>query len=412
MDNAVWWHEFRDPILDALITRAMRGSPDLAAAQARTTAALATAQTIPGALTTNASGSALANGGNSYSYDATVSATTGFDILFDPGRGREAARRGAQANARQAMAEAAGARLYLIGTVTEAYLTLRHDQRRLALARAESGRQRQTLELARTLAKAGESTKIETVRSEARLASLDAARPQLDAAVTKGILQLSVLVGDAPGALPPDLAAGLKASAAQPRARLSPDPGIPADLIRNRPDLQAAEARYDSARAALGQARAAFFPQLTLSGTIEVGRTIGGTSSGGYSLVSIGPSLRLPALQQAPDRARATAAEASVVAAYADWTAAVLKALYEVETALVDYRSTAKAESAADRAVTLHAKARSLTRDAASAGEATLSDLIAVEDGLSSAETGLTAAKLARAVAFARLNQRLGAGAR
>ncbi|MFN4128203.1 MAG: TolC family protein [Paracoccaceae bacterium] len=412
MDNALWWRDFRDPTLDALIARSLRGSPDLAATQARAAAALATAQSIPGALSVTGSGSALATGGNGAAGNGTLSANAGFDLLFDPGRGREATRRGAKAGARQAIAEASGARLFLIGTVTETYLALRHDQRRLALSQSEAGRQRQTLELARTLAKVGEGTQIETVRSQARLASLDAARPQLEAAVAKGILQLSVLVGDAPGALPPDLTASLRSVGAQPRARLSPDPGIPADLIRNRPDLQVAEARYDAARAALGQARAAFFPQLSLSGTIEAGRTLGASGIGGRGLVSVGPSLRLPSLPQGPAQARADAAEAGVVAAHADWTAAVLKALNEVEAALIDYQTTAKAEAAADRAVGLHAKARSLTRAATAAGEATLSDLIAVEDALSNAESALASTRLSRALAFARLNQRLGAGAR
>ncbi|MDO9640869.1 MAG: TolC family protein [Pseudotabrizicola sp.] len=410
MDNALWWHEFRDPTLDALIARSLRGSPDLAAAQARATAALATARSIPGALSVTGGGSALATGGNGAAGNGTLSADAGIDLLFDPGRGRDAARRGAQAGARQALAEAAGARLFLIGRLTETYLSLRHDQRRLALSQTEAGRQRQTLEMARTLAQAGEGTQIETLRSQARLASLDAARPQLEAAVAKGILQLSVLAGDAPGALPPDLTASLRSLGAQPRARLAPDPGIPADLIRNRPDLQVAEARYDAARAALGQARAAFFPQLSLSGTIEAGRTLGAPGTGGRGLVSVGPSLRLPSLPQGPARARADAAEAQVVAAHADWTAAVLGALYEVEAALVDYQTAAKAEAAADRAVGLHAKARSLTREATAAGEATLSDLIAVEDALSNAESAFASARLSRALAFARLNQRLGAG--
>lgn len=412
MDNALWWHEFRDPTLDALIARSLRASPDLAAAQARATAALATARSTPGALSMTGEGSALATGGNGAAGSGTVSANTGFDLLFDPGRGREAARRGAKAGARQALAEAAGAQLFLIGTVTETYLSLRHDQRRLALSQTEAGRQRQTLDLARTLVRAGEGTQIESVRSEARLASLDAARPQLEAAVAKGIIQLSVLVGDAPGALPPDLTASLRSLGAQPRARLAPDPGIPADLIRNRPDLQVAEARYDAARAALGQARAAFFPQLSLSGTIEAGRTLGAPGTAGRGLVSVGPSLRLPSLPQGPARARTDAAEAQVVAAHADWTAAVLRALYDVEAALVDYQTSAKAEAAADRAVGLHARARSLTREATAAGEATLSDLIAVEDALSNAESALASARLSRALAFARLNQRLGAGGR
>jgi outer membrane protein, multidrug efflux system len=192
---------------------------------------------------------------------------------------------------------------------------------------------------------------------------------------------------------------------------MAPDPGIPADLIRNRPDIRAAEARYDAARAALGQARAALYPSLSLSGTIEAERTTQGAASSSGSLLSLGPSLRLPALPQGPARASISAAESRVAAAHADWTSAVLTALYEVEAALIDYRAAVRAEAAAERAVTLHAQARRLMRDATSAGEATLSDLISVEDALAAAETLQASAQLNRARSFALLNIRLGAGA-
>ncbi len=407
LDNAVWWQGLQDTTLDSLITRAVQANPDLAAARARVASALASAQAVPGAISTNGGGSVLATGRKS----GTVSADLGLDVLFDPGGSRRANRQAAQANAELAIAQGAGARLLLIGHVAETYLVLRHDQRRLALSRGEASRQRQTLEMTRSLAKLGESTRIESLRSEARLASLDAARPAIEAAIAKDIAQLSILVGDAPGNLPPDLQAHLQSAAAQPRARIAPDLGIPADLIRNRPDLQAAQARYDSARAGLGQARAAFYPQLSLSGTIEVGRGLGPNGAGPQTAVSVGPSLRLPALPQGPARAAATAAESEITAAYADWTSAVLKALYEVEAALIDYRSAARAEAASDHALSLHAQARKLMREAAALGEVTLSDLISVEDGLSNAESAQADARLARALAFARLNQRLGAGA-
>lgn len=407
LDNAVWWHGLQDATLDALITRALQANPDLAAAHARVAAALASTQSVPDAISAGGGGSTLATGRES----GSVLADIGLEVLFDLGGARRASRQSARANADLAIAQSAGARLLLIGQVAETYLTLRHDQRSLALSRGEASRQRQTLELARSLAKAGEGTRIDSLRSEARLASLEAARPALEAAVAKDIVQLSVLIGDAPGSLPPDLQAHLQASAPQPRARTAPDLGIPADLIRNRPDLQVAQARYDSARADLGQARAAFYPQLSLSGTIEVGRGLGPNGVGPQTDVSIGPSLRLPALPQGPARARATAAEAEITAAHADWTSAVLKALYEVEAALIDYRSAARAEASTDHALNLHAQTRKLIRTAAASGEATLGDLISVEDALSNAESAQADARLARALAFVRLNQRLGAGA-
>lgn len=411
MNNLVWWQDFRDPILNALIGRALTSNPDLAAAQARAKAAGQLAGTVAGPVNVTGGLGLKAKSGRLATEDSTQSADLGIEILFDPGRGREASRSLAAASAGEAAAQAAGARLFLLSEVSDAYLALRYDQRRLALAQADSARQRQTLALARKLEKGGETTKIETLRSQARIASLEAEMPSLEGAVASDVAKLALLAGDAPGALPADLASGLMKNTGQPRARMAPDPGIPADLIRNRPDIRAAEARYDAARAALGQARAALYPSLSLSGTIEAARNTRGAATSTGSLLSLGPNLRLPALPQGPARASISAADSRVEAAHADWTSAVLKALYEVETALIDYRAAVRSEAAADRAVNLHAQARRLMRDATSAGEATLSDLISVEDALASAETVQATAQLNRARSFALLNIRLGAGA-
>lgn len=409
LDDAQWWHGFRNAPLDGLIARALTGNPGLAAATARSRAAYAAAQAVPGALRASGGVDAKASGGSQASSNGSAGGDFTLEILFDPGRGREAERRAARASAGLAVAQAAGARLFLINEVTDAYLTLRHNQRRLALAQAGARRQRQTLELARSLADAGEGTRIEVLRSQAGLASRDAELPGIEASIGQSMARLAILAGDAPGRLPPNLQAALQASGAQPRATLAPDPGIPADLIRNRPDIQAAEASYDIAVAGLGQARAALYPRLSIAGTIEAQRSFG---NGGSSALSVGPSLRFPALPTGPAQANVTAATARVEAAYADWTQTVLQALYEVEAALLDYRAAARTETAADRAVALHKKSTALTRDAASAGEATLGDLITVEAALAQAETAQAEARLARAQAFARLNIRLGSGSR
>lgn len=408
MDNAVWWSGFADPVLDALVARGLQSNPDLAAAQARRTAAYSAARGVPGAITLSGGTSAVANGGSLATSDGRISAEVGLEVLFDPGRGRESTRRAARAEAGLAEAQAAGARLLIIEDIVQSYLRLRHSQQRLGLGQADLRRLRQTLELARTLEKAGEATKIETLRSEARMASLQAQLPALEAAVAKEKVQLSILVGNAPGSLPPNLDSALGKLMAQPRARLAPNPGVPADLLRNRPDIQAAEASYDAARAGLGRARAALYPSLSLSGTIEAERRLGGGTNG--SSLSIGPSLRLPVLPQTTTKAGIDAATARVEAAHADWTSRVLKALAEVESALLDYRAASQSENAADRAVSLYAKSRSLTRELAAEGDATLSDLIAIEEALAAAETTQADQRLTRALAFVQLNIRLGAG--
>lgn len=408
MDNALWWSGFGDPVLDALVARGLRANPDLTAARARSTAAVSAARSVPGAIILSGGTAAALTGGSAPASDRTASADLGLEILFDPGRGRESTRRAVRAEAGIGQAQAAGARLFMIGEIVESYLRLRHSQQRLNLAQSDFRSQRQTLELARTLEKAGQATRLETLRSEARMASLEAQMPALEAAVAKEKIQLSILVGDAPGGLPPNLSSALSKHVGQPRARLAPNPGVPADLLRNRPDIQVAEASYDAARAGLGRARAALYPSLSLSGTIEAERRLGGGTSG--STLSVGPSFRLPVLPQDSTRTGIDAAAARVEAAHADWTSRVLKALAEVESALLDYRAASRSENAADRAVSLYAKSRSLTRDLAADGDATLSDLITIEEALALAQSAQADQRLTRALAFARLNLRLGAG--
>lgn len=407
-DNALWWQAFRDPALDRLIRLALADSPSLAAAQARARAARAAVAAIPGAVTLSGGTAVRGSDASSDPGLARASADLSLDVLFDPGRGRASDRAAAGATAAQAQAQAAGARLFLLGEVADAYVALRLAQRRLALTEAEAARRRQTLALAETLAEAGAATRVEALRSEGRLAEIAADLPGLAAAVAGGQARLAVLAGRAPGTLPPDLAAALAARGAEPRATLAPDPGIPADLLRNRPDLAVAEAAYDAARAGVGQARSALYPRLSLSGVIEASAD----RDDRFRSATLGPALRLPTLPLGPARAGVSAAEARVAAAHADWTEAVLQALLEVEIALLDYRAAAASEGAAERAVRLYGEAASLTRELAARGEVTLGDLIDAEEELARAETARAEARATRARAFIALNIRLGAGAR
>ncbi len=412
MDTGAWWKAYDDALLDELIAQALAGNPTLEAARARTEAATAAAAAVPGALTAELAAEAEAAGGPERAETRTARLLGNVALIFDPGRSRAAERMGARASAARAGAAGAGARLFVISEMTEAYLAYRGAQTRLALAEAEAARQRQTVALAERLADAGQAVRPETLRARARAAEIAAEIPGLQAEVTGGRARLAVLAGAAPGGLPPALEAGLAARHAVPRARLAPDPGVPADLLRNRPDIALAGAAYDAARADLGGARAALYPRLSLSGTIEARRSQSGSGPfDGTVEATLGPALRLPAFPADSARAGVRSREAEVRAAHAEWRAAVLAALAEVEGALAEYRAAAASESAAGRARSLYAEAAGLSRDLVSAGEATLGDLIDAEEAVARADRALAAARLARALAFARLNLRLGGGA-
>lgn len=410
-DNRVWWQGLQDAGLDQMIGRALTANPDLAAAQARLEAADQAIAALPPALRATPSAEIQQN----LATDADTGpprATGRLELLLDPGGMRAAQKLGAEARATAALAQRDNAQLVLIGEIAESYLALRHAQAELRLTEAEATRLGRILSLTQTLEESGEGTRIDLARTRARQASLQARLPARQAAVRREILRLSILAGDAPGTLPPPIATMLARSAAQPRPQLAPDVVIPADLLRNRPDLRLTEARYDSARANLGMAQAALYPQLTLGGTIELRAQLGSTTGTAAGAIgSFGPRLRLPAFPAAPARASVRATEAELRAAHADWQGAALRALFDVEAALLEYEATTRAARAADRAARLHREATSLLRRALEAGEATLSDALAAETELNAAETLLAQARLARGRAFVQLNLALGGGA-
>ncbi len=410
LDDANWWRGLNDPVLDRLVAAALSGNPDLAAVRLRAQAAQEETGTVRDRASVVPGAEARASGGDLRTEDTVVGAGLQFDLDFDLGRTREAERFGAAAQASVAEAEAAAARLVLIGEVAGTYLSLRHAQAQLAQIERGKQRQQRALAIARDLEAEGEASRVGSLRGEGQLASLEAERLVALSQIEVQILRLAILTGARPGDLPPDLLSALNDRRAQPQSRMAPDPKVPADLLRNRPDLRIAEGSYDAARATLGASRAALYPRLSLTGLIDAReiRLGGGSRSGEVS--SLGPSIRLPVLPTRATKAAVTAATTRVEAAHKAWTAAVLNALFEVEAALLDYRRSAQVEAALSRSVALNGEAYALMLEATKEGEATLAELASLESELFDAELRLIDARLARARSFVNLNLRIGSG--
>lgn len=404
LSNSAWWQRFGDPALDRLVVLALAQSPTLAETAARAQAAEAALRGMPGAASLASSVQVGLGGTVPDASEVRGSAQAGLTWLLDPYGSRRAALR-VSASARDiALAEDESARLLLVLNLSSAYLGLRHAQTVLALAEAEEGRRRATLALTLRLRDGGLATDLDVLRAEARLAEIRADLPGLVVAVPARLGELAVLAGAAPGTLAPDLTALLAAQGTQPQAALSAEVGVPADLLRNRPDLRIAERGYYAALARADQAQAARYPRLSLTGSLTRDLARGQTD------VFFGPAISLPSLPLGSARAGAEAAEAQVRAAHAAWTGRVLAALLEVETALDDYHAAMAGLEAAAEAVRLYRRALDLTRRLVESGEAALSDLIGAEEAAANAERRLADLRLAQGQSFVRLNISLGAG--
>ena len=407
LQNDNWWLRLKDPVLNRLVATALAGNPSLDVARARIGQAEAAFAGTPGLLNLSIPLSASGSGrfGVAPQYGAT--AQPSLTWLLDPYGGHRAQKNAARAGVEIAAAELAAGRLLVLSNLANAYVELRYRQTLLALQDQESQSRRQTLALTQTMAAARDATRLDVTRSEARVADLAAQRPSLQATIKAKANEIAVLTGFAPGTLPADLARALDRAGPQPHPTLAPDVGIPADLLRNRPDIQVAERQYYVALAGLTQAQAALYPRLSLAGTLTLQAATGVKRVTSYVF---GPSIQLPGLPGKQAKAAVSGARAAIEGAHATWKSTVLTALLEVENAMLDYQAAATAQQAADRAARLYGQALDLTTKVFAQGDATLSDLIDADQALAQARQVQAQTWFQRGQSFVALNVRLGAG--
>ena len=410
LGNTAWWQGLNDPVLDQLVSLALTGNLSLSVARERVTQAQALRRSVPGAALLSPSAQMRVSGSDQGGPDVQSTVQLGLSWMLDPYGARRQELRAADARIDMSAAEVDAARLLVLFNMANAYTDLRYQQRLVALSQVELDSRLQTLALTRRLAAAQSATRLDIVRSEARVAEIRAQLPDQDAAVSVKLNEIAVLAGMAPGTLPADLVAALD-HGAQPRPGLSPQVGIPADLLRNRPDIRIAERRYYAAVAQIGVAEAALYPRLSLTGMISLNALTGadGQTSRGAQYF-FGPVLQLPGLPLGGGRAAVAAARATARQELEAWKSTVLSAILEVENALVDYQAVAASMQSTAQADRLYREALALTRDVFEQGEATLGDLIDAQEAVSGADRAVAAMALRHAQSFIALNVRLGAG--
>lgn len=407
LSNDNWWLRLDDKVLNQLVAAALGGNLSLEIARARVAGAEAAFAATPGLLSLTPTLSATGSGNLGQNSGARPSSSGSVELdlgwLADPYGAHKAQKGTARATVEVAQAELAAARLLVLYNLGNAYVDLRYRQTLVALRAEEMRSRNQTLAMTRTLLAAQDATRLDGTRSEARVAEIEGQMPGLRAAVAAKKNEIAVLVGMAPGTLTIDL----DRPASQPRPNLAPDVGIPADLLRNRPDIQIAERQYYVALASLTQAQAALYPRLSLSGVLTLSLAQAGRSATGYVF---GPTLTLPGLPNGPARAGVARARAAIDEAHATWKSTVLTALLEVENAMLEYQATTTSQRGADKAARLYGETLSLTRKVFGQGDATLSDVISAEQELARARQTQADTLYQRGLSFVALNVRLGAG--
>jgi multidrug efflux system outer membrane protein len=409
-----WWQRLRDPELNTLVEEAVAGNLDVATAKARVREARANYSQSVGTLlpSVDGSGSAtrnkstVATSGSSaiYSeYQAGFDASWELDLFGANHRGVEAASYGLDAS----QEELRSTLLTLVGDVASYYAQARGYQARIALARRSAVSQRQTAELTRTMALAGSATAADVAKAMGQAASTEAAVPTLEANYAEAVHRLSVLTGRPPAAL----SERLKRSRPIPSPRLPMPTGIPADILLSRPDVRMAERQYAQYTAKVGQAEAARYPSVSLTGNISTAALnlgdLGKNSSIGWSF---GPTLSVPLFNAGQLRAAADVARAQRDQYFIAYRSSVLTALEDVENALVLMAQERIRIGKLTSSAKSYGDAARLEGTLYKAGETSLLDVLDAQRSLYSAEDSLLQSRVLLATNYIALNKALGGG--
>jgi len=407
-DLAGWWRRLQDPVLDGLIERATRQGLELREALARVREAralrgIADADRFP---TMDLDLAYERRGGSEntplggFVPDSDLF-SAGFDTAWELdlwGRVRRSIE-AADADLAASVEDARDVAVTVAAETARNYVELRAFQARLAVARRNVALQEETLALVRTRFDAGLVGERDVAQATSNVESTRSRVPSLETGLRATENRLAVLLGLSPG----ELTAELADSAPIPVPPAEVAVGVPADLLRRRPDVRRAERVLAAETARIGVAEGDLYPRLTLGGTLGLAaEEAGDVFDSGSEEFALGPSLRWNLFDGGRLRQRVQAQDARAEQALVRWERTVLSALEEAENTMTAFlqeqtrlRSLELAASEARRAVDF---ARTQYREGLTDFQAVVDterSVAALEDEVALSESGITTTAIA-----------------
>jgi len=390
-----WWNGFDDPELTRIVERALAQNLDLAAAlarvdQARAAAAHADADRLPqGSLDAGAARQRqslrsplgeLARHAPGYDRDNTLldvgaGASWELDLAGGLARGAEAARADVQA----AEAERLGVRVSIAAEAADAYFRARGAQERIALAQEQVHTSEGLLQIIQWRLDDGLSNLREKAQAESVLAQARATIPPLRAELERQFNRLDVLMGAQPGTWAAELRTAVAArdTLRVPAIGGYAGPDGPAEVLRRRPDVIAAERRLAASSARIGEATAAYYPKVSLSALLGF-ESLG--APGLFSADAFQPTAALGLRWRLFDFGRVDAEVAQAKGANAQALAAyrqsMLRAAEDVENAVVTLVELEAQSRELRTEVDAHAAARESAQEAYKGGAVSLIEVL------------------------------------
>jgi NodT family efflux transporter outer membrane factor (OMF) lipoprotein len=413
--DAQWWKLFDDQQLDHLQQRLLKANPDLAAALAHYDASLAYASQLHAGLFPQIGASVAplrqrqsdrkplrgSNQPSVYNSD-----TAGFSLNFDPdlwGRIRNQVAAG-DAQAQASADDLALARLSLQKQLATLYVQARGLDAQGGILRTSLDDYRQALKLTRDRYEGKIASELDLTRAQSQLAE---AQAQLDDVLAQSNLNQHA-IAELVGVLPGDLALAHDAgSLTQPDIPQT----LPGTLLQQRPDIAAAERRVFAANANIGVAKAAWYPDFSLTGLL------GGQTQGSGNLLAaanrywaLGPLVNLPIFDGGRRSADERQARAEFEEAAAHYHSQVLNAVREVEDNLGQLRDLQRESEDQQAAVDAAQSAERMATASYEAGAVNYLDVVTAQTTALQAQRRLQEVDTSRLQASVGLMVALGGG--
>lgn len=361
--SARWWAGLRDPVLDGLMERVVGENLDVRAAEARVRQARAELAYARGGEYPDVNVSSgyqherLSKTAAPYNafnvpgfpweynqYQAGFDASWELDVFGGIRRGVEAA--GAEGAA--AAADRQSVLLTAMAEVARNYCDLRGYQRRYEIAQGNLKAQQETLEVTQDRRRQGVITELDVAQAASQVAKTRAELPVLERLQSEAMHRIAVLLGKEPEALVGELSVHRELAVAPPEIAI----GVPAELLRRRPDIRRAERELAAATARIGQAKADLYPKLSLTGSFAMmsadTKDLFDWNSRSYG---VGPTVTFPLFDAGRLRRVVDVRTAQQEAALANYQRTVLGALEETHNAIVTFATEQQRRQALAEAV-------------------------------------------------------------
>lgn len=409
---AAWWTTLGDPRLSELIQRAVKDNLDLKSARARVREARAS-RNISGAdllPTLDAGGSGTwsrtsrdtGTGKTSELYAASFDSAWELDIFGGVRRSVEAAEGDLQASEE----ELRSILVSLLAEVALNYLDIRTSQVLLTVAEDNLGSQSETYQLTQWRYEAGLSDELAVQQARYNLENTRSQIPVIRTGLDESMNRVAVLLGEQPGKLHTELEQREPVPVPPVKVAI----GVPADLLRRRPDVRQAERQLAAQTARVGVAVADLYPKLTLNGSIGLETlSLRNPSSGTLTLLG-GPSITWAVFRGGAIRQNIEVQSALQEQALIQYEAAILGALEEVEKALTAYVEVQQRRQSLSRATDAAQKAAELARQKYESGLTDFADVLDAQRSLLSFQEQLAQSSGNVTSNLVRLYKALGGG--